>query len=157
MRIRFVLILMVCPWVAAEEVPSNQADDQDWPRVLRLDGGGKLIIHAPQIDSWANFSALELSAALTVETDDAEVLGAMRMRLRTAVDIARRVALVSEPDLLRLDLDGLSEELKAKVGKRLLDYARSGSPEVQLDDIFAGLDPTESLVREVEINTAPPR
>ncbi len=152
MRAKIVLILLVCPWVAAEETP----DDQDWPRILRMDGGGKLIIHAPQVEQWKEFSTLDLSAAVTVETDDDELLGAMRMRLTTAVDIARRVALVSNAELVRLDLPGASEELTAKVGKQLIDYVRSGSPEVQLDDIFVGMDPTVKLVREVEIDVTPP-
>jgi len=146
----------------AREGVGPPAEDLDWPRMLSMPDNQRLVIHEPQLESWKGFSALDLRAAITVESTDAqgqpaELIGSMRMRLQTAVDLPRRKVLVSSPEVLALDVQGLDEKQSKAVSARLLLYVNAGSPEVQLDDLLSGLDPSQLAGREVEIDTTPPR
>jgi len=152
-------VILVAATVAQEP---GQTDDADWPRMLGLPGNGRLVVHAPQLESWKVFAALEIRAALTVEGSDAdgepvERLGSMRMRLRTAVDLAGRKALVSDPEMLELEIPGLDEARTRAVSQRLIRYVNSGSPEVRLDDLLSALDPSRLSIREVDVDTTPPQ
>ncbi|MEM8882955.1 MAG: hypothetical protein AAGD14_02705 [Planctomycetota bacterium] len=153
MRIALCLFVVV-------SVTAAEDSREDWPRLLGLDNNERLVVHEPQVEEWAGFKLLTFRAAINLEGQDGsgeptESLGTVRVRLRTAVDLHRGVALASDPEVLAVE--GVPEARREAVAKRLVREIKSGSPEIDLEDLLGELDRSQYPIREVAISTEPPR
>lgn len=134
-----------------------QEGDADWPRLLTFEDGARLVLHRPQIDAWRDFKSLEVRLAATLELPDREALGTVRLRLATEVDIPRRVALLSAPEVVEVSFPDLDEAQRAAARARIQRAAEAGVEETRLEDLIAASGPREIEVREVAVSNTPPR
>ena len=96
---------------------------EEWPRLLVLEGGGRVVLHLPQLEEWKEFRDLGVRLAATVELPRRdggvdEAAGTIRLAMTTRIDIPRRIALVSAPTTTEFNSPTLDEARRASRGSR---------------------------------------
>jgi len=138
-------------------VHARGEDDAAWPRLVTFEDGVRLTLHPPQVDAWRDFKSLEARLAATLELPDREVLGTIRLRMATTVDVPRRVALVAEPEVVEISFPALDEAQLSRAREWVRRAVAVGAGEIQLADLIAAAQPGEAEVREVEVLNTPPK
>jgi len=137
--------------------PEEDSDEEGWP-LEYADGGAKLVIYQPQIDSWKNYRKLEAATAFSVGWDGrTPVFGAMRISARTETNFASRTVLIKNRVIEQLsfsDLEKARQNQAERAVRRLLP--RKPIPH-SLDRILAEVGEDAASRKNVELSFAPPQ
>lgn len=148
--------LCVLPAARAEEV------EDEWPRLIRLEGDVRLVLYSPQINSWKNFEVLDAWMAATVEypTEGGafeEALGSIRLRSGTEVDHARGVVRIEEPEVVEIRFPTLDDAGRALIERVVRKAAEVGAEEVPLQDLISEVTPPEEDPAAIVVDHTPPK
>ena len=147
------------PAVAADEpvaVSGPMEPDAWYPRV-RTSPKGQIVVNAPQLDDWENFSVLSGWVAFQVTPTGSKTspYGSLNFRGKTKVDLETREVLIYEPEILSLNIPNVPE---SDVSYTLVRDALTAQPTtVPLDLVLEYLPADAKIPATAGLNSKPPR
>jgi hypothetical protein len=137
---------------------SAQPGEMDWPREFKSEQGVRLLMYAPQVESWDKFNKIvtRVAIALAKDTKDAPMLGSFQAVADTSVDQANRMVLVKQIQITAAHFPSLDT---AHTRALIRDIKRTIPREeivISLDRILASLKQNQVALKEVSLRNDPP-
>ncbi len=129
-------------------------DEAYFPREA-ISAAGKVLVHAPQIESWADFEAIVGRSAVEVTPTGAEhsTLGSVRFRALVEPDLEERIVRVSNPEVLDMAFQSGHSETLAGLVRAVVKTHRQVFP---LDLVLAGLPREMAVTVDEGLRRDPP-
>jgi hypothetical protein len=130
--------------------------DAWYPRV-RNSSKGQIVVNAPQLDAWENFSVLSgwVAFQVTPSGSNASPYGSLNFRGKTKVDLETREVLIYEPEILSLTIPNVPE---SDISYALVREALTAQPTtVPLDLVLEYLPADAEIPATAGLNSSPPR
>ncbi|MGI9330826.1 MAG: hypothetical protein ACR2QB_08945, partial [Gammaproteobacteria bacterium] len=144
----------------AEDSPPIKAETMEpdawYPRV-RNSPKGQIVVNAPQLDAWENFSVLSgwVAFQVTPTGSTASPYGSLNFRGKTKVDLETREVLIYEPEILSLTIPNVPE---SDISYALVREALTAQPTtVPLDLVLEYLPADARIPSTAGLNSEPPR
>ena len=153
-----MLALVVAVLAPAGRAQSDAvgSTDMQWPREVQGDGGEKITVYQPQVESWSG-NRIEMRAAVAVESaaSPTPTYGVVWVTARTAVNKAQRVVTLQALQIKKVNFPAGDRDYAAL----LQEHLPATAPHVALDRLEASLTVSgaERQTHAVPLKNEPPR
>jgi hypothetical protein len=151
--------IIFCVCLAAASLPAQAQTAPTWPRTYQQ-GGAKLVVYQPQVNSWQNHAVLNGMAAvqLTTSPTATPVYGVVTFTAYTAADFTSGLVQIVDPRVTGSKWPGESADRAAALDSALRSTAQLQGSTVPLASILASMDASEALPKtSANLGKAPPK
>jgi hypothetical protein len=137
---------------------TDLAESREWPRWFEANGHG-MLVYAPQVDRWHDYTTLSARAAVAVYTRGADEpeFGAIRFTAPSEVDFESRTVAIGRRTLAGSRFPDTDPDRYAQV-RDAVDLMMLGNQplEMTVDEIVAYLELEDQGVKQVPVDLDPP-
>ncbi len=156
-NIGLVAFLLLSPQAAPQEEP-QELKELLWPRQLEQ-GGDKVVVYDPQIDSWEKHELVQARAAVVVTPSGSkdDLFGVIEYTVETEVEAETRQVLLKNRKFTAIRFTGIDKD-KAEKSEAIVRRVLGTQPGFKLSLDFALAYESEHAARtpSVTVNLAPP-
>src|SRR3990170_1987845 len=130
-----------------------------WPREFKNKDGAKLVMYAPQIESWEEFSKLQARVAMAFAKNAKESpqLGSFLLSADTEADHETRLVKFKNLKASEVKFPSLKPEVTEKITMEIEKVVPKDDLLISLDRVLTNLERSSVQMNEVNVKNDPPR